>query len=109
VPLIGSPACELVLEPIQGKLLQLLEEVLGIDESVRELHDLLTHDGVGIDVIRPHRARVTEVLGLVVAGEREQIRPFLRRHRSTQPPRLTRIQACLLRLESQEQPLGARH
>jgi hypothetical protein len=39
----------------------------------------------------------------VMAGERKQIRPFLRRHRGTQPPRLTRMHACLLRLESQEQ------
>ena len=49
-----------------------------------------------IDLIRCHRARVAEVLGLVLVCEVEQIRPFLRRHRGTQTPWLTRMHACRL-------------
>jgi hypothetical protein len=75
--MICSAAGELVLDPIHGYLLELLEVVLGSNKPTSQLSDVLGHFVVRVDVIRRNRTALPEGDGLELRRMLEQDGPFV--------------------------------
>jgi hypothetical protein len=96
----------LVLDPIHGYLLELLEVVLGSNKPASQLSDVLGHFVVRVDVIRRTRTALPEGDGLELRRMLEQDGPFVGIQRVAEASRRALVGTLLLRQQAGEDRMG---
>jgi hypothetical protein len=104
--MICSMAAELILDPIHGYLLELLEVVLGSNKSASQLCDVLGHFVVRVDVIWRNQTALPEGDWLELRRMLEQDGPFVGIQRVAEASRRALVGTLLLRQQACEDRMG---
>ena len=91
-----GPKLELVFEPVEGRMLVFLEEVLGCDDAIHETNDENCHYIMRIRMIRRNLTWITEILRAVLFREPQHLGTRRRIQRVAQAARLALINTLLL-------------